>query len=346
MPDSLNVTRAAKIPPMAQRQSGLLAQIKADVMDRAVPLSSLLQQCIMLGLDTGSEKMRDWARQELNGYTELDTLPEYRRIPAPLMAMITNTAGYNGRSTRIDPSVFDPRIRDMLRDKDVDLHNVILTEGIGVLEAMASKGADEHTLLPSWATFIAQTLNEHHIPPGSRVAEVYWSVSNVAIQGLLVRIRIALTDLVAELIMLTPQDQDVPGKQAADQAMQLVITGDGNTIHFSPQHAADGGMNVMVAEGSAAGPVTGPAGNASGSPTGRGANSSVLSSQAVQAGYDAVAAGKDATVTGAEDQPVKGGFWARLRKRGAVATAFVIIGGIAGIGLLVFAVLTFFGVAP
>jgi hypothetical protein len=35
-----------------------------------------------------------------------------------------------------------------------------------------------------------------------------------------------------------------------------------------------------------------------------------------------------------------------LRKRGAVATAFVIIGGIAGIGLLVFAVLTFFGVAP
>jgi hypothetical protein len=80
---------------------GLLAQIKADVMDRAVPLSSLLQQCIMLGLDTGSEKMRDWARQELNGYTEVDTLPEYRRIPVPLMAMITNMAGYKGRSTRI-----------------------------------------------------------------------------------------------------------------------------------------------------------------------------------------------------------------------------------------------------
>lgn len=52
--------------------------------------------------------------------------------------------------------------------------------------------------------------------PNSRVAEVYWPVSNASIRGLLVRVRTALADLVAELITLTPQDQEVPDRRAAD----------------------------------------------------------------------------------------------------------------------------------
>ena len=47
------------------------------------------------------------------------------------------------------------------------------------------------------------------------------------------------------------------------------------------------------------------------------------------------------TVTSTEDQSVKRSLWARLQERGAVATVFAIIGGITGIGILVFAVLTF-----
>ena len=43
------------------------------MVDDTVPLSSLLQKCIVLGGQAGSEKMREWARQELNGYAEADT---------------------------------------------------------------------------------------------------------------------------------------------------------------------------------------------------------------------------------------------------------------------------------
>ena len=45
-----------------KRGDGLLAQIQAGVADHRVPLSSLLQNSIVLGGQTGSEKMRDWAR--------------------------------------------------------------------------------------------------------------------------------------------------------------------------------------------------------------------------------------------------------------------------------------------
>jgi AbiTii-like protein len=80
---------------MANKRSGLLAQIERDVVDDRVPLSSLLQKCIVLGGQAGSEKMRDWARRELNGYAGAGTVPEYRHFHAVLMAVITNSAGYN-----------------------------------------------------------------------------------------------------------------------------------------------------------------------------------------------------------------------------------------------------------
>ena len=95
---------------MAHKRGGLLAQIEADVVDDRVPLSSLLQKCIVLGGQAGSEKMRDWARRELNGYaSDADTVPDYRHVPAVLMAVITNKAGYNGGTDRIHDDVFPVR---------------------------------------------------------------------------------------------------------------------------------------------------------------------------------------------------------------------------------------------
>jgi hypothetical protein len=147
-----------------------------------------------------------------------------------------------------------------------------------------------------------------------RVAEVYLSVPNVAIQGVLVRIRTALAELVAELTTLTPQDQDVPDKTAADQAVQFVVTGKRPVINYTVQRAADGGTNVAVNSGDKAGPVTVS-----------GAHGSVVGGQAVQAGRDAFTAGQGAAMPGAVDQ----GWWARLRKRGAVVAFSTIIGAIA-----------------
>lgn len=331
---------------MANRRGGLLSQIEAGVVDDTVPLSSLLQKCVVLGGQAGSEKMRDWARQELNGYDGVAPVPDYRHIPAALMAVVTNRAGYNGMTQRIDKSAFPSQIRDMIGEK-IDLEDAILGEGIGVLEAMAGQGRDEHRLIPSWSSFIADTLNKLNTAWNSHVAEVYWSVSNASIRGLLVRVRTALAELVAELITLTPQDQDVPDKQAADQAVQFVITGDRATINYSHQQAADGGTNVTVASGaSAPGPVTvagahasaigsqtvsGPNSSVVGSQTATGADSSVAGGQAVQAGHDAVAAGEDVTITGAEDQPVNEGWWARLRKRGMFVAFATIVSAIAAV---------------
>jgi hypothetical protein len=169
---------------------------------------------------------------------------------------------------RLNESVFPQQIRDVFRETG-GLEDAILPHGIGALEAMADQGTKEHRLIPPWSSLIADTLNQHYMAPGSHAAEVYWSVPNAAIRGILVRIRTALSDLVAELIMLTPEDQEVPDKLAADQAFQFVITGDRTTIYYGPQQATDGGMNVAVGAGAAPGAVvvSGPHGGAIGTQT-------------------------------------------------------------------------------
>lgn len=345
---------------MAHTRGGLLAQIEADVVDNSVSLSSLLQKCIVLGGKADSERMRAWARRELNGYSGTDEVPEYRHIPAVLTARITNMAGYNGGTTRIDRSAFAQSILDMMAEKKIDLDNATLGEGIGYLEALASQGDDEHYLIPYWAEFIADALNRFNMPPNSRVADVYWSVPNSAIQGLLVRIRTALAELVAELITLMPKEQDIPDKQTADRVVQFV-TGDGAVINYTVQQGADGGTNIAVNSGDEVGPITvaGPHGSAIGSQEASGVNSTVVGSQeasgekssviggqSVRSGRDVVTAGQDAVLPDASGEPVKEGWWARLRKRGAIVAFAIIIGAIASVAGVVVAILIAAGWKP
>src|SRR5262249_46647559 len=112
--------------------------------------------------------------------------------------------------------------------------------------------------------------------------------------------------------------------------VQFVVTGKRPVINYTVQRAADGGTNVAVNSEDKAGAVTVSgahddaignqvAGGANFSVVGNhrasGARSSVAGGQAVRAGRDAVPARQDAAVPCAGEQPVKEGWWARLRKR-------------------------------
>lgn len=147
----------------------------------------------------------------------------------------------------------------------------------------------------------------------------------------------------------------MPAGEAADKATQFVITGDRNVITYSPQRAAAGGTNVTVT-GPGARPVavtgsqtaSGAGSSVSGIQAASGEGSSVMSGQAVQAGRDAIVAGRDSTVTsaGAAEQSVKESWWTSLRKRGVVTTISIIVGAIAGVAAVVVALLVAVGWKP
>lgn len=63
-------------------------------------------------------------------------------------------------------------------------------------------------------------------------------------------------------------------------------------------------------------------------------------------GRDAAATGRDAAITGAGDQPVKEGWWARLRERGMLVALATVIGAIAAVAGTAVAVCVWIGWTP
>ncbi|MFI7208456.1 AbiTii domain-containing protein [Micromonospora aurantiaca (nom. illeg.)] len=326
---------------MSHKRESLLGQIEAGVLDEGTPLASLLQKCIILGGQAGSEKLRDWARQELNGY-QGETVPPYRRIYTGLVAILTNSAGYNAMNQRISAAVFPRQFRDFLDEQGIDLETAVLGGGIGELEALANRGESEHRLMPPWADAVIEMLNKFNVGPNTRVQVVYWPLSDAALRGLLVRVRTALAEMIAELIALTPAAQTIPDKAAADQAVQLVITGHRPTIHVTSQQAHSGGTNVAVGP-SRDSPVTvSGAGTAIGTQTASGSGSSAVGSQSASGSHTSLT-GRDVAVA---DPSAEQSWWARLRKRGWVVTVTTILGGIAGVAGAVLALFTWLGWTP
>ncbi|HWE91871.1 MAG TPA: hypothetical protein VG317_20585 [Pseudonocardiaceae bacterium] len=137
----------ARIVDVTQWPEGLFAQIQAGVNNPAVSLSSILQQCLMLGRRSETTRLLDWAQAELGGYVGANDLPSYRHISSPLMAMITNLGGFNGITQRIDRSVFPQGFYEIITKK-FELEDATLSDGVGMLEALASQDVREHTVGP------------------------------------------------------------------------------------------------------------------------------------------------------------------------------------------------------
>ena len=84
-------------------------------------------------------------------------------FPQPMVAVITNNAGYNGMTQRIDDSVFPPQIREIVREK-VDLEDAILGEASACWKRWRAKARDEHQPHPdAGQRFIADTMNEYNM---------------------------------------------------------------------------------------------------------------------------------------------------------------------------------------
>ncbi|MEU3649409.1 hypothetical protein AB0E59_38965 [Lentzea sp. NPDC034063] len=223
---------------MSFRRVRPLAQIQQGVLDDAVPLSSLLQKIIVLGKQTGLENLRAWAREELNGYAG-DSLPNYRLVPAPMIVMITNRAGYHSMTQRLHTSMLPEPF-----NKRYDIEHAALGNGVGELEALARKGDQVHQLSPGWSSLLIEMLNKFSVSDDQTVVRsAYWTVSNAAIEGLLIGARTALAERLSEL---TPEDQEASRKTGLEHPVQFAVTGDHNVITYSLQLAGLGGTNIKI----------------------------------------------------------------------------------------------------
>lgn len=201
--------------------TSLLEQIEQGALDSRVALADVLRKCIALGGQAGSTSLRDWAKQELEGYPNSDSLPEYRILPA-IIALDGVTFHAIVSQQQISPSALPDFAQESVKEA-APIH-----WGIGQVEAMikdADGGAVKITL-PHASDLVRYMNAQDDQYNGPSITALYWVLSASALTGLLDRVRTILVGLVAELRASGALGKnDVPSQDATNQAVNVVIHG-------------------------------------------------------------------------------------------------------------------------
>ena len=66
--------------------TSIVLQLQADCLDNNVAVSALLRKSLVVSTKLKITDFREWCQLEINGYTDLITTPEYRKIHGEIKA--------------------------------------------------------------------------------------------------------------------------------------------------------------------------------------------------------------------------------------------------------------------
>jgi hypothetical protein len=208
---------------MAKSDSGLLDDIENEVLSDA-PLATVLRKAIVLGGRAGSPTLRDWATKELRGYQNADDVPEYRRINASIH--VDAVADYNQiTGQRIGVHQLPEAAREVMTE------SVRFYQGVGELESVLASAKDNEIRMgPAGSAEIVALINYQSKQKYQQVLDLYWKVHVSSVAGMLDHIRTTVAELVAEMRAGTPDGQELPTRDVADQAVEVAVRGRGNRV--------------------------------------------------------------------------------------------------------------------
>jgi len=218
------------------KEPTLLEQIERDVLT-SQPLADTLRKCVVLGGKAGSVELREWAIRELRGYDSKNEAPDYRTVGAPILVdAVTGNAIVKGQQIGV---FFLP---DFLREKTSEQYTLL--EGIGKLEDMAaradtSENGAVNLSFPA-ASETAFLMDNQFGNPSQRITALYWSVSGVALHGVVDQVRTTLAELVAEMRAGTPSSLMLPTARVANQAVNVAVHGKNHRVTVQPGQASGG----------------------------------------------------------------------------------------------------------
>ena len=163
------------------------------------------------------------------GYGDDDELPDYRRAAAPLV-LDAHVPGGRITGQQVPYNLVPDFAREHLGD-DIEFRQPIAE--ITAMAAGARKRGETTVKLgvPLGSGVVALMNDELRRGGQPQVIErIYWDVSLVPITRVLDAIRTTLIALIAEMRAATPRGAVLPTREAAEQAVGVVIHGKGHRI--------------------------------------------------------------------------------------------------------------------
>lgn len=216
----------ARLPHVVYRRPPtLLTEIERELLD-GKPIADVLRKLIVLGGRAGSSELREWASQELRGYSGSDTLPDYRQVPA-LIRLDGVTASAIIRGQTISPLALPEVAHGYITNL------APLPQGIGEIESLANAADGAVKIALPGHSELAGIMNAESSEQFQRINSIYWSISQTALVGVIDQVRTRLAELLAELRAATPADADGPTATQATNAVNVVVHGRGNHVQIA-----------------------------------------------------------------------------------------------------------------
>lgn len=218
----------------------LLSSLRERVLDESEPLAGLLRKCLLLGAETGSESLRQWARYELNGYDEDVDVPSYRLLPPPPIKVDWISGNTLATGQTLD------RLQLPVEAQEGVPESFPLRQPVEELESLTGRSSVSFT---STGLAYAQTVWNIKLGPYQQIMGMSYVLSGPMITGVLGQIRTQLVDVVADLTAETPL-AELPKKDAVDAAVgQHIGTQYNTTIQATNGPTAIGNRAKAKSEG-------------------------------------------------------------------------------------------------
>ena len=206
---------------------GLLDDIiRSGVADPPPALRVVLRQCILLANELKVPLLRTWAEQELNGYPEPSTVPDYRIMNVPATGIFDR--GFGMIMQRAIPA------SQMKPEHRWAAQTVRLSEPVGSYESITDvKGHLRYSWMPDMIMYYQQRFIQDCV-----LTDAWQEVPKSAIIGVLDQIRTRVLTTAIDIKNGLGESVDFshikPDSPEAKQAQQIVIANIlGGTVHIS-----------------------------------------------------------------------------------------------------------------
>lgn len=203
------------------------------MLDESEPLAGLLRKCLLLGAETGSVSLREWARKELNGYGDGDEVPDHRTVAGVPISM-NSMSGNTWTTGRVIDRRQLPR-----KAWDYVPETLTFKQPVEELEKLAGQ---ESLSFSSPGLAMAMSIWNEELGPWQNVMGLSYVMSGSAVAGMLGQIRTRLVDLIADLTAETPL-LELPRKEQVDAAVNHRI-GQVRDVYNTTIQEADGPVAI------------------------------------------------------------------------------------------------------
>lgn len=219
----------------------LLTDLQDDVLDSKRSLTTALRRAKVLSFNLKNEELRSWVENELNGYRDSTSVPEYRHLAIQNRGHFMNSA-WKAPNQLISLSVLPEKLR-------IGMDKHVVYQSIPSLEATLLQPEGD-TLQVSWSPELVNLLS-YKVYDNLACLAAWKEIARSQIVDIIEVVRNRLLTITLELMDQIPNLENDQWDKRADERVKTIIhnniSGNQNVVAFGEE--VNQSVTISVKEG-------------------------------------------------------------------------------------------------